>query len=210
MIKRHYIQTKSIKSINFKKANRKINYRNLNLKNMKKIFLSIISFLIFLSCQNHKKVPLDQGIEYWNFDGGETKRTPRHKYKSYTQGEDTIIYISNYYTNGNLKSKVIFKNDGIWEILVVLDTLGKPKEFGKLKKGNGYVTSYTNDTGIPEYKGKYVNGNKEGWWKHYHFKGYIIDSIFYEKGYDKSTKQGNTALDILIGPPDMYKNNLYE
>jgi len=175
-----------------------------------KITLSFsILTLIFVSCRNSDKVFEYGGSENWGEHYAGNTNTLHQEFKVYSQGNDTLIYFTNYYPNGKMKSKVVMKNDGLWEIKFVLDTLGNKRHFGKLKNGTGYVIEFTDDLGVREHEGKYVNGNKEGWWKHYHFKGAIMDSTLYKEGYDISSQAGNTALDVLIGPPGSMKNNYY-
>jgi len=174
---------------------------------MKRIVIA--SALFFIGCKPPTKVFQYARTEKWSEEHAGDTNTLQTEYNVYYQGDDTLIYCTNYYTNGKLKSKVIHKNDGIWKIELVLDTLGNEKQFGKLTNGNGYVKQYNDATGMIENKGMYVNGNKEGWWKNYHFTGTIIDSILYKEGYDISSKAGNSSLEALIGPPGSLKNNLY-
>ena len=100
------------------------------------------------------------------------------------------------------------KNDLLMEIETVLDTNGKKMNFGKFKNGNGYVIEYSSDDGIPENEGLYVNGNKEGWWKIYHFSGEIMDSTFYKDGFPQIERDDNSLSELLdlFGP---LKNNRY-
>jgi len=169
----------------------------------------ILLVIIIMGCNNSAKVFQYSRSENWGeADAGDTT-TLHTEYSVYFQRDDTLVYCTNYYTNGKLKSKVHYKNDGVWQIEFVLDTLGNKKHFGKLKDGTGYVIEYRDDSGSIENKGMYVNGNKEGWWINYHFTGTIIDSTLYKEGYDISSKAGNTALEELIGPPGALKNNGY-
>ena len=176
---------------------------------MRGIVSFVFLMLFFVACESKNKKLLYSGSEKWNESIAGDTTTLRQQYKVYAQGEDTLIYFTNYFTTGKLKSKVIMKNDLLWEIEFVLDTLGKKKKFGKLKNGNGYVIEFTDDTDQPEKKGKYINGNKEGWWMRYHYTGSILDSTLYKDGFDLSTKANNSALEVLIGAPGTCKNNYY-
>lgn len=176
---------------------------------MKTIIKILTLVIILLSGCSPKKVFEYEGKEYWEeYQAGDTT-TLQQEYKVYSHGSDTLIYFTNYYTNGKLKSKVVMKNDLLWEIKFVLDTLGKNKIFGNFKNGNGYVIEFTDDEGIPEKEGKYVNGNKEGWWKIYHFTGTIMDSTFYKEGFPQHEKSDD-ALDELLDIFGPLKNNLYK
>lgn len=171
------------------------------------LLILIIVVLTFSSC-TQKKVFEYEGKEYWGkYHAGNTT-TLHQEYKIYSQGSDTLIYFTNYYTNGKLKSKVVMKNDLLWEIKFVLDTLGKNKKFGTFKEGNGYVTEFTEYQGKPEKEGRYVNGNKEGWWKTYHFTGTIMDSTFYKEGFPKYPKSDSNVEELLELFGSL-KNNLY-
>lgn len=120
-----------------------------------------------------------------------------------------MTYLTNYYSNGKPKSKVILKGDGLWNIAFVYDTLGKPKQFGSLKNGTGCVTQYNSEDGNPGSAGCYKDGQKEGWWKNYHFKGSILDSNLYKNGYQQVEDTEN-ALSELMGSFGEMKNNYYE
>ena len=175
---------------------------------MKNIVTIITIVLLLIGCRNSKKFEYE-GKEYWGENHAGNDSTLHQEYKVYSQGSDTIIHFVNYYQNGKLKSKVVMKNDLLMEIEIVLDTLGKKMNFGDFKNGNGYVIEYSSDDGSPENQGLYVNGNKEGWWKIYHFTGTIMDSTFYKDGFPQFEKSDN-ALDELIDTFGPLKNNLYQ
>lgn len=177
---------------------------------MRGIVSFVFLMLFFVACENKSKKLLYSGSEKWNESVTGDTTTLRQHYEVYTQGEDTLIYFTNYFTTGKLKSKVIMKNDLLWEIEFVLYTLGNKKKFGKLKNGSGYVVEFTDDTDQPENSGKYINGNKEGWWMRYHFTGSVIDSTLYKDGFDISSKANNSGLELLIGDPGTNKNNYYK
>ena len=175
---------------------------------MKNTLILLALAIFMLSCSHPKKVLEYEGKEYWGeYHAGDTT-TLQMEYTVYSQGSDTLIDYVNYYQNGSLKSKVTMKNDLLMEIHMVLDTLGKPMNFGQLENGNGYVIQFDSDDGSPEYEGLYVKGNKKGWWKTYHFTGSIMDSTFYKKGFPQHPPSDN-SLDELLDLFGPMKNNLY-
>ena len=178
---------------------------NNHMKNI--TILTIVLFII--GCKNPEKVFEYEGKEYWGEYHAGNDTTLQVEYKVYSQGSDTLIHSTNYYQNGKLKSKVIMKNDLLMEIELVLDTLGNKINYGKFKNGNGYVIEFTSDDGSPEQEGLYVNGNKEGWWKTYHFTGTIMDSTFYKEGFPQFEKS-DSGLDELLDSFGPLKNNLYQ
>lgn len=177
-----------------------------------KITLAIsVSILILVCCNNPKKVILESGTEYWSENHAGDTTTLHTEYEFYSLGSDTLVQFTNYYKNGNLKSKVLMKNDLLVDIEFVLDTLGDKMNFGSIKNGNGYVIEFSDDDGAPENERLYVNGDKEGWWKNYHFNGYILDSVFYKEGYAQRAPSIDTlnTLDQLLDLFDPIKNNYY-
>lgn len=172
------------------------------------IKLILVLFLMF-SCTSSEKKLLGKGAENWSeFHAGNTT-TIHTEWLVYQEGRDTMTYLTNYYSNGKPKSKVILKGDGLWNIAFVYDTLGKPKQFGSLKNGTGCVTQYNSEDGNPVSAGCYKDGQKEGWWKNYHFKGSILDSNLYKNGYQQVEDTEN-ALSELMGSFGEMKNNYYE
>lgn len=178
-----------------------------------KITLAIsVSILILVCCNNPKKVILESGTEYWSeYHVGDTT-TLHQEYEFYSLGEDTLVQFTNYYKNGKLKSKVIMKNHLLMDIHFVLDTIGNNMNFGKFKNGNGYVIEFDDDDGQSECEGLYVNGDKEGWWKNYHFTGYIRDSTLYKEGYAQRPPSTDTlnTLNLLLDLFGQIKNNYYK
>lgn len=175
---------------------------------MKPIVYILFFAAALLSCVSSKKVLLSSGQEYWSeFHAGDTT-TLQTEYEVYLQGADTMLHFTNYYQTGALKSKVIMKNDLLMEISLVQDTLGNELDFGNLKDGNGYVVQYRNDGLGPDQEGLYVNGNREGWWKTYHYSGNILDSTFYKAGFPQYPEPEN-SLDSLLDLFGPMKNNLY-
>ncbi len=172
-----------------------------------KLFYFTLS-LILIACGSSRKV-LYQNKEYWGEHHAGNTQTLQLEYKAVLAGSDTISYLTNYYQNGALKSKVIMKNELLLEIEMVLDTVGNKMNYGNLKNGNGYVIQFSKDDASPEREGLYVDGNREGWWKNYHYTGYISDSTFYKNGYAQFPPSENTLEDLLdlFGP---IKNNLYQ
>jgi hypothetical protein len=169
----------------------------------------ILALFLLLSCTNTEKQLLAEGADKWSeFSAGDTS-TIHTEWMVFKEGKDTMTYLTNYYANGKLKSKVLLKGDGVWNIEFVNDTLGKPKQFGKLKNGNGCVTQFNSEDGNPVSAGCYKNGQKEGWWKNFHFKGSVLDSSFYINGYEH-VEDSENALTDLMGLFGEMKNNYYE
>lgn len=174
-----------------------------------KYFLSILLLILLISCESSGRKLLYERKEYWSKKDGLPSEKLRQKYYTYLLSEDTMIYITNYYESGRYKSKVVMKNDVLYEIKDVVDTLGRKLDFGHFKNGDGYVVEFNSYDGKPDREGPYKNGNREGWWKTYHFSGVIQDSTLYKGGFPQLEKTNNsleTLLDIM-GP---MKNNLYE
>ncbi len=160
------------------------------------------------SCVSSEKVLLTRGTEYWSeLYAGDTT-TLHTVYEVVLARADTLIYFTNYYQNGALKSKVTMKNDLLQEINLVQDTLGNKLDFGNFKNGNGYVIQFRDDGLGRDQEGLYVNGNREGWWRHYHYKGTIMDSTLYIQGVPQYPPPEN-ALDSLLPLFGPVKNNLY-
>lgn len=175
---------------------------------MKPIVYILFFSAVLLSCVSSKKVPLSSGKEYWSeFHSGDTI-TLQTEYEVYIQGVDTFMHFTNYYQNGALKSKVIMKNDLLIDIHLVQDTIGNNLDFGNFKNGNGYVIQYRSDGLGPGEEGLYVNGNREGWWKTYHYTGSILDSTLYQEGFPQYQEPSN-SLDTLLNLFGQMKNNLY-
>lgn len=144
---------------------------------MKPIVYILFFTAVLLSGACSKKVLISSGKDYWNeFHAGDTT-TLHTEYESFQKETDTIIHFTNFYQNGVLKSKVIMKNEFLLKIELVKDTLGEKIDFGHLR--NGYVIQFRNDGLGREKEGLYVDGNREGWWKTYHYTGTIIDSTLY-------------------------------
>lgn len=170
------------------------------------IFLLII---IYSSCEYDEQFEYEENF-YWTNGDAKKEKPIECNVKVYSKGSDTIVYWTNYYRNGNMKSKVTMINDLLSNIEMVLDTNGNPLDYGSLINGSGYVIEYSRYDGAPESEGNYLNGNREGWWKKYHFTGVISDSTYYENGIAQFKNRG-TMLDEILntftdGP---IKNNLY-
>ena len=120
----------------------------------------------------------------------------------FTRGEDTIYYTTNYYPNGVVKCKARHIKDHLDKVYFVNDTLGNLLDYGSVENGNGYVKKY-NFQGNLEYSGAYLKGNKEGWWKFYHYSGEVLDSMLYKKGVDV------TERDVEVFGPWKLKDNWY-
>ena len=176
---------------------------------MKEAFCFILGIFLFSSCSNTEKKLKSQGVDYWGESHAGDTTTIQTAWSVYFEGKDTMTYSTNYYTNGKLKSKVVYKGEGLWNIEFVLDTLGNHKPFGEFKDGTGCVTQYSFEDGNPASKGCYKNGNKEGWWLTYHYTGVISDSSLYKNGYDQRNR-GDSALEGLLDLFGEMKNNLYE
>lgn len=176
---------------------------------MKKSIIHILVLFVLFSCTSTEKKLLGKGADNWPESYAGDSTTIHTEWISYKEGKDTMTYITNYYSNGKPKSKVILKGDGLWNIEFVNDTLGNPKHFGTLKDGTGCVTQFNSEDGNPVSAGCYQNGQKEGWWKNYHFKGSILDSSFYKNGY-QHVEDTENALSELMGIFGEMKNNYYE
>jgi len=175
---------------------------------MKIILVISASILMLVCCTSSKKVILDSGVSYWGeFHAGNTT-TLQTEYEFYEYGGDTIGKITHYYTNGKLKSKITMVNELLMDIEFVLDTLGNTMDFGTFENGNGYVIQFDSDDGSPEKEGNFVNGNREGWWKDYHFSGSILDSNFYINGYIQRPPSTDT-LSLLLDLFGTSKYNYY-
>lgn len=83
-----------------------------------------------------------------------------------------------------------------------MTTVGNLLDYGSVENGNGYVKKYNFQGGL-EYSGAYLNGNKEGWWKFYHYSGQVLDSILYKEGVDV------TERDVEVFGPWKLKDNWY-
>ncbi len=141
--------------------------------------VGIFLVVIVASCATKPKIEYD----YWRFENGDS--TVRLSME--TVNETVHGYCMKYYKNGQLLSKVRYENDKPMDIICVYDSLGNPLNYGHLKNGNGCVISYSDKYGTPQYSGCYVDGEREGWWKSYTFKGEFVDSFFCVKGDCKET-----------------------
>lgn len=177
---------------------------------MKSILLYFFYFnIIFLLsfCSSNKETILFEEQENWGqWHAGDTTSI-MYKMQAIKKGNDTIYTTVYYYPNGIEKTKTVFMNDRLMKIYFVNDTTGKPYDFGKIDNGIGHVKQYDHQ-GTLIYSGNYQNGNKEGWWYSYHFKGEILDSILYKNGYNISSKD-TTWIDELFGHISQRKNNWY-
>ena|SRR5690554_2217929 len=179
------------------------------MKNL--LYFSI--FLSFISCGEQKGIRVLNKKEYWDNDASQEDR----KLKSHTtayQGFTTKFYhLKSYYENGVLKSYVIMEDDLLHNIVENNDMNGKALYYGDFIEGNGTAIEYYLWTGTKKSEGKYVDGNRSGWWKSYHFKeAYVLDSIYYKDGYpqydlDSSDTGSIEGLLNLMG--EGLKNNLY-
>jgi len=175
---------------------------------MKIIPVAIAFISLLLGCNNGSSVKylMGQGYDKW----GETN-VIQDSWKAYKQGDDTLVYFTNFYSDGKLKSSVIMKNDGLHQILFVLDTLGNKKYFGRFKNGNGCVIQFSSEDGTPESRGCYVDGNREGWWGDYDYNGHIRYSTFYKNGFAQRQKneQDDALTKLMDNVFGVLKNNLY-
>lgn len=172
--------------------------------------ICILLFCVF-SCSSNKKIFLEEGVEYWGPHYAGDTSTLMQEYQVFIIEKDTVSYITNYYANGALKSRITMKNDLLWDIDFVLDTLGNTLDFGEFEKGNGKVIQFCNKYSYKKYEGDYLNGNREGWWLIYHHHGYIMDSIFYSEGYHQHENSKDNGIGELIYLQfGSLKNNFYD
>ncbi|MDT8413244.1 MAG: hypothetical protein RQ875_12325 [Vicingaceae bacterium] len=82
---------------------------------------------------------------------------------------------SSYYRNKNIKFRVEYKNDVLWNVYEYNDEEGNELDFGSFKDGNGHIIKYDSD-GVIEEEGEVKNGLREGVWKYY-----IKGRFFYER-----------------------------
>ena len=176
---------------------------------MKNVFFIILGIFTLFSCKHSEKNLKNQGIDYWGESRAGDTTTIKTEWSVYFEGKDTMTYITNYYRNGQLKSKVTLKSGGVLNIEFVLDTFGNQIPFGHFKNGTGCVKRFDSDLGYPIEQGCYKNGNREGWWKNYHYTGVITDSTFYKNGFYQVNKSGN-ALGELMDILGENKNNYYD
>ena len=176
---------------------------------MKKAFFLTLGIFLLFSCTNSEKRLKNKGIEYWGESRVGNTKTIQYEWSVYFEGKDTITYITNYYRNGQLKSKVTLKGGGVWNIEFVLDTLGKQIPFGHFKDGTGCVKRFNSDGGYLSEQGCYRNGDREGWWEKYHYTGKINDSTFYKNGFYQTNNSGS-ALNELLDVFGENKNNYYD
>lgn len=172
------------------------------------IYTALVGILLLVGCNRPGKLLVAEGKETWGTAHATDTTLIQQEWEVYIEGNDTLTYYTNYYTNGKLKSKVVMKNSGLWQIELVLDTLGKKQNVGSFRNGNGCVTEYRSDNGNPECEGCYVDGNKEGWWKNYQYTGSIIDSTLYKEGIIQRPTAEN-ELDVLLDFMGPVKDNLY-
>lgn len=110
------------------------------------------------------------------------------RYKMEVSGEIVDGNCWHYYQNGQLLSKARYEENKLMEIYEVYDTLGNPLNYGQLKYGNGYVTSYDDQNGVRKFSGRYKDGLRTGWWKNYDFRGEVTDSVLFKDGFGDGYK----------------------
>ncbi|PHR43331.1 MAG: hypothetical protein COA32_16525 [Fluviicola sp.] len=178
--------------------------------NLSIVVICLIVLASICSCHNTKtkyenpeRLLVLWGDEYWPKEKTGDTTTLRQSYKIYMQYPDTLLHLTSYYSNGQLKSKVLMRNEQLEEIQVVKDTSGNDLYYGDFEMGNGHVIEYSIDGGYKESEGDYVDGNREGWWYTYHYKdGDILDSTLYIEGYPQyESKEGSIEglLDLMAG-----------
>jgi len=168
----------------------------------------VLTLFVVSSCNQNKETVLFEKQENWGqWHAGDTTSI-MYKMKAIKKDNDTIYNTVYYYPNGIEKTKTVFVNVRLLTIYFVNDTSGNPYDFGKIDNGTGHVKQYDHQ-GTLIYSGNYKNGNKEGWWYFYHFKGEIMDSTLYNDGYNISDKD-TTWIDELFGHISQMKNNWYD
>jgi hypothetical protein len=152
-------------------GNDKIKY----LCSMKSTLILIIIFSTFSamlsSCHTSKKsngnserLLILWGDEYWSEEEAGDTTTIKESYKIYLQYPDTLLHLTHYYSNGQLKSKVLMRNELLEEIQVVKYTSGSDLYYVDFKMGTGHAIQYSIHGGYKKSEGDYIDGNREGWW----------------------------------------------
>jgi len=177
-----------------------------------RIVPNFYSLLILFSsaCNINNETILFESQENWGqWHAGDTTSI-MYRMKATKSGDDTIYSTVYYYPNGIEKTKTVFVNDRLKSIFFVNDTNGNSYSFGGVINGTGHVKQYDHQ-GTLLYSGNYENGNKEGWWYRYHFKGEIMDSTLYKDGFDICTKDSSWINDMfgVFGDFSGIKDNWY-
>jgi len=103
---------------------------------------------------------------------------------SYKNGKLEGTY-EDFYSNGKIKLSYLFHDDKLFEIISMRDSSGIELDHGQIKNGNGLVRTYL-EMGQLENEGYYLNGYKEGYWKHWNGREYS-DSTRYIHGINQKT-----------------------
>lgn len=173
-----------------------------------KLIQGLLLMMFLISCNEKSEKTLFEQQENWGESFAGDTTSIHFKLKAIKSGKDTIYQITHYYPNGIEKTKTVMVNDRLNSIIYVNDTLGNPYDYGKLENGSGYVKQYDYQ-GTLTNAGSYLNGNRNGWWYRYSFKGELIDSILYKEGYAIDLKD-TTWIDELFGHISLWKNNYYD
>ena len=134
-------------------------------------FFIFVALLLFACSQTETQTT------YWKLENGDS--TLRQSCQ--VQGELLHGTCKRYYKNGQLMSVATYKDDKLENVLQCYDTLGGLLYHGNVKNGNGFAMCYSDKYGTPETSGNYVDGEREGWWRRYNYRGDFLDSIFYTR-----------------------------
>jgi antitoxin component YwqK of YwqJK toxin-antitoxin module len=144
-------------------------------------YSAIILIGLLVSCRGKEVFQYDTK-RYWRVNGNDDLTKIKDNINVYYDGVDSLLDWRSYYLNGQMRSHVKFDdNSRILKIYEVYDTLGHRVNFGHLKNGTGYIYRLDNK-GRLEESGNLIHGKRNGWWKTYHYKGYVLDSTYYDMG----------------------------
>lgn len=130
--------------------------------------------LVLSACSFDKK---EVKYTYWD-----EKSKTRIRTKMETTNDIVDGFCYTYYVNGQLLSRTTYADNRLMKIHEVYDTSGNRLNYGYLKNGTGKVVMFDDRTGTKHMEGKYINGLRQGWWKSYSTKGFLIDSLFFKDG----------------------------
>ncbi len=138
-----------------------------NFKNYK-LFVYALAITTVAACKSNTKE-----------ENSSTKKTPTHTTFKPSVLKDTIggVY-HEYYKNGNLKLKGVFKNGerhGDWSYFY---ENGKLWSWGEYQDGkrNGVGSVYY-ENGVLKMEGNYLNDKRSGLWKFFDKKGKTIKEV---------------------------------
>ncbi|HET6992104.1 MAG TPA: toxin-antitoxin system YwqK family antitoxin, partial [Bacteroidia bacterium] len=113
-----------------------------------------------------------------------------------------------YYPNGKLWGEWQMKNGMVWNELSLVDTLGKPLDFGNFKNGNGLLINYS-DSCFRDFSCEYKDGIRNGKYTEYYPDGKVSAEFDYVDGEMNGMAKYYNEKGILIQSAQM-KNGLIE